>query len=438
MMYSACSTPAGGPAWRDGHGPRIAVIHEWLEKHAGSEQVLEQILRCYPSADVFVVVDFMDEKSRGFLKGHVVRASFIQKLPFARRHFRKLLGLMPLAIEQFDLTGYDLVISSHHAVAKGVITGPDQLHVSYVHSPMRYAWDLQARYLEERGLGWGGLGLYTRWLLHRLRAWDTRSAAGVDLFVANSRYIARRVQKAWRREALVLSPPVAVERFCLSSERQDFYLVVSRFVPYKRIDLIAEAFSRMPDRRLVIVGEGEGDDAIRAAAAGCANIEIRKPVRLDELVSLMGRARAFVFAAAEDFGIVMAEAQACGTPVIAYGVGGACDIVIDGDATEATGQFFSEQTADAIIAAVRAFEQKDHLISAETCRANAMRFSEAEFRRRFMEIVDEALAARTAARSTAPDRIRMTMTRDEENAMADYLGDGSHHGQNHGLKDEVI
>lgn len=431
MMRNSHVVPAQGGAERKEQQPRIAVIHEWLEKHAGSEHVLEQVLLCYPSADVFVVADFMPEKLRGFLKGHVVRTSFIQKLPFARRHFRKFLGLMPLAVEQFDLTGYDLVISSHHAVAKGVITGPDQLHVSYVHSPMRYAWDLQARYLEERGLRWGAMGLYTRWLLHRLRNWDARSASGVDLFVANSRYIARRVQKAWRREALVLNPPVAVEKFRLSSERQDFYLVVSRFVPYKRIDLIAEAFSRMPDRRLIIVGEGEGDAAIRVAATGCANIEIRKPVRIDELVALMGQARAFVFAAAEDFGIVMAEAQACGTPVIAYGVGGACDIVIGEDETNPTGLLFPEQTAEAIVAAVRTFEQNRYRIHAETCRANAMRFSEEEFRRRFVEIIDEAMAARASQASSTTDRVRMV--RGAGDIMADCSGESQHRG----MKDEV-
>lgn len=431
MMRNSHAVPTQEVAERREPGPRIAVIHEWLEKHAGSEHVLEQILLCYPTADVFVVADFMPERHRGFLKGHKVTTSFIQKLPFARRHFRKFLGLMPLAVEQFDLTGYDLVISSHHAVAKGVITGPDQLHVSYVHSPMRYAWDLQARYLEERGLGWGGLGLYTRWLLHRLRNWDARSAAGVDLFVANSRYISRRVQKAWRREAIVLNPPVSVDKFRLSFDREDFYLVVSRFVPYKRIDLIAEAFAKMPDRRLVIVGEGEGDAAIRAAAAGCPNIEIREPVRIDELVSLMGQARAFVFAAAEDFGIVMAEAQACGTPVIAYGVGGACDIVIGEDATDPTGLLFADQTAEAIVAAVRRFEQNRHRIHAEACRANAMRFSEEAFRRRFMEIVDEAMAARAVQPSIPADRI--PMTRATETVMAGHPDDL----RRHGLKDHV-
>jgi len=373
---------------------KVAIVHEWLEKFAGSERVLEQMLLCYPSADIFVVADFMPSHDRSFLKGHKVSTTFIQNLPFAKKHFRKYLGLMPLAIEQIDLTGYDLVLSSHHAVAKGVITGPDQLHISYVHSPMRYAWDLQFRYLHERGLRWGPMGLYTRWLLHRLRNWDARTAAGVDLFLANSDYIKKRIQKTWRRDAHVLHPPVAVDRFQPGQQRSDYYLVVSRFVPYKRIDLIAEAFREMPDLRLIIIGEGEGHDAISKASEGAKNIEIRQPVSSDALIDLMANARAFVFAAAEDFGIVMAEAQACGTPVIAYGVGGARDIVRQGVEGEDTGVLFPEQTASSIRDAVRAFEQNRANIRPEACRANAMRFSETQFRHHLREAVETALRSR--------------------------------------------
>lgn len=384
--------------------PQVAIIHEWLDKFSGSERVLEQILLCYPSADIFVVVDFLPEKDRAFLRGRKITTSFIQKLPLARRHFRKYLGLMPLAVEQFDLTGYDMVISSHHAVAKGVITGPDQIHVSYVHSPMRYAWDLQARYLKESGLGWGPKGLYTRWLLHRMRNWDYRSAGGVDLFLANSNYIARRIGKAWRREAQVLAPPVATEQFTLQKEKLDYYLVVSRFVPYKRIDLIAAAFRTMPGRKLVIIGEGEGEAAIRAAAGGAPNIEIRRPVPFAELSGLMAQARAFVFAAAEDFGIVMAEAQACGTPVIAYGVGGAGDIVVDDPAAARTGVLFHEQSAEAIRGAVDRFEECREDISPEACRANALRFSEKAFRQQLTRFVEEAHAARSGSVAASPLR----------------------------------
>ena len=379
---------------------RVAIVHEWLEVFAGSERVLEQLIACFPQADLFAVVDFMGERDRRFLGGRTVRTSFIQRLPFARKRFRNYLGLMPLAIEQFDLTGYDLIISSNHAVAKGVITGPEQLHVSYVHSPMRYAWDLQGRYLKESGLDRGLRGLYVRWLLHRLRQWDARSSAGVDLFVANSRYIAERIRKAYRREAAVLAPPVATAVFVpAGGAREDFYLVSSRFVPYKRIDLIVEAFAAMPERRLVVVGDGPGAVAVRRAAAGHANIEIRKPVSGGELVSLMQRARAFVFAAEEDFGITMAEAQSCGTPVIAYGVGGARDIVIDGGAGgAATGVLFGEQSVAAIRDAVDRFE-RDRAISPALCRDNALRFAEPEFRAEFRALVSAELGRKRQRRA---------------------------------------
>ena len=186
---------------------RVAIVHEWLEHYAGSERVLEQLLKCYPEADVFAVVDFMPPKERAFLAGRPVTTSFIQKLPFARSRFRNYLQLMPLAVEQFDLASYDLIISSNHAVAKGVLTGPKQVHVSYVHSPMRYAWDLQAQYLRESGVEKGPKSLYVRWLLHKMRVWDASSANGVDVFIANSSYIAKRIQKAYRREAIVVRRP---------------------------------------------------------------------------------------------------------------------------------------------------------------------------------------------------------------------------------------
>ncbi|MDT8296399.1 glycosyltransferase, partial [Roseomonas mucosa] len=214
--------------------PKVAIVHEWLDTYAGSERVLEQMLRCWPEADIFAVCDFLPPGERGFLQGRSVRTSFIQRLPFARKHFRKYLGLMPLAVSQLDLTGYDIVVSSHHAVAKGVIVGPSQVHVSYVHSPMRYAWDLQHQYLRQAGLERGPMGAYTRWLLHRLRQWDRSTAAGVDVFVANSAYIGERVRKTWRREAEVIYPPVDLESFSQQSPKEDFFLVASRFVPYKR------------------------------------------------------------------------------------------------------------------------------------------------------------------------------------------------------------
>jgi glycosyltransferase involved in cell wall biosynthesis len=353
---------------------KVAIVHEWLESYAGSERVVEQMLQVWPAADLYAVCDFMPPQERGWLGGRAVRTSFIQRLPGAAKRFRWYLGLMPLAVEQFDLSGYDLVVSSSHAVAKGVLTGPGQRHISYVHSPMRYAWDLQHQYLRQAGLERGVKGAYTRWLLHRLRGWDQASAARPDLLLANSSYIAERIRKCWGRTAEVLHPPVATERFTLREEKQDYFLIASRMVPYKRVELVAEAFAAMPQHRLVICGDGPSAPLVRAAARGAANIELRGRVSHDELVSLTRGARACVFMAEEDFGIATVEAQACGTPVIAFGKGGAADIVKPGE----TGLLFPEQSAASLREAVTAFAAQG--FAPQACRANAERFSEAAFR----------------------------------------------------------
>ncbi len=353
---------------------KVAIVHEWLESYAGSERVLEQLIKVWPEADLFAVCDFMPASERGFLAGKPVQTSFIQRLPGAAKRFRWYLGLMPLAVEQFDLSGYDLVVSSSHAVAKGVLTGPGQRHVSYVHSPMRYAWDLQHQYLRQAKLERGLKGAYTRWLLHRMRVWDQLSSARPDVLLANSSYIAERIRKCWRREATVLYPPVDTERFTLQAEKADYFVIASRMVPYKRVELVAEAFAGMPDLRLVICGDGPSMPLVRAAAAGAGNIEIRGRVSQDELVRVTREARACVLAAEEDFGIATVEAQACGTPVIAFGKGGAVDIVRPGE----TGVLFAEQSVEALRDAVRRFTAMS--IAPEACRANAERFSEAAFR----------------------------------------------------------
>lgn len=371
---------------------RVAIVHEWLEHYAGSERVIEQLLIMYPQAEIFAIVDFMPQAERSMLGGRPVRTTFIQKLPFARRCFRYYLGLMPVAIEQLDLSGFDLVISSNHAVAKGIITGPDQVHVCYVHSPMRYAWDMQAAYLRQGGIEWGLRGLYARWLLHRLRNWDVRSAAGVDVFVANSSYIARRIRKVYRRNATVVFPPVDVDRFEMSTAPRQDYVVVSRLVPYKRIDLVVEAFRRMPERVLHVAGDGPERERIAALADNAPNIILHGRVSDEEVLRMMRQAWAFVFAAEEDFGIAMVEAQACGTPLIVFGRGGACDIVRDmGDAGGATGVFFDEQGADAIITAVERFESIQDRITPQACHANAQRFSQNAFRQSMSRVVEQAL-----------------------------------------------
>jgi glycosyltransferase involved in cell wall biosynthesis len=366
---------------------KIAIIHEWLDSYAGSERVVEQMLACYPEADLFALCDFLPENQRGFLGGKIPTTSFIQRLPLARRMFRNYLQLMPLAVEQFDLQGYDLVLSSSHAVAKGVITGPGTRHISYVHSPMRYAWDLQHQYLRQAGLTRGLKGLYTRWLLGRMRAWDQMSAARPDVILGNSSYIVERIRKVWRREAAVLHPPVDLDGFPLSTAPRTHFLVASRQVPYKRVELVAEAFARMPELQLTIVGDGPAAPLVAKAAAGAPNITIRGRVPQAELVSLLQTARAFVFAAEEDFGIAMVEAQSCGTPLIVYGRGGARDIVREGE----TGLFFDAQTPEAIIAAVQDFVAREADFTPEACAAQARQFSIAEFRRKLQAVVRVAV-----------------------------------------------
>lgn len=366
---------------------KVAIVHEWLATYAGSERVVEQLLKIYPQADLFAVVDFLPEAERGFLQGHVPRTSFIQRLPKARRHFRHYLPLMPLAMEQLDLSSYDLVISSNHAVAKGVITGPHQLHVSYVHSPMRYAWDLQHQYLAESGLTRGLKSGLVRLFLHYLRFWDQRSANGVDHFVANSAFIARRIRKVYRREAVVIHPPVDIHGFPLQTEKEDFYLSASRMVPYKRVPLVVEAFARMPGRRLVVIGDGPDLERVKALAT--PNVQVLGFLPTAALVSHMQRARALVFAAEEDFGIAPVEAQACGTPVIAYGRGGSLETVRGGDDADATGLFFDAQTPEAICEAVERFEARSGGFPAETCRRHAQGFSEENFRQRLAAHVEQ-------------------------------------------------
>ncbi len=353
---------------------RVAIIHEWLVTYAGSEKVTAELLALFPRAEVFTTVDFLPADQRAFLRGRPVHTTFIQRLPFAKRKYRGYLPLMPLAIEQFDLSGFDLVLSSSHAVAKGVLTGPDQPHICYCHTPARYAWDLQARYLAEAGLGWGLRGLLARWLLHRFRQWDTRAALGVDHFIANSRYIGRRIAKSYRRESTVIHPPVDVERFTPDDQpREDVFLAASRVVPYKRLDLLVEAFKLMPDRRLQVIGDGPGLAKLHQLAG--PNVEILGWQPDAVLRERMRRCRAFLFAAEEDFGIIPVEALACGTPVIAYGRGGSCETLVEG----VTGTFFPEQTVASVRDAVERFCAQPAADPA-ACRHQAEKFSIPRFR----------------------------------------------------------
>lgn len=358
--------------------PTISIVTDWLVTYAGAEKVITEMLKIFPQSELFAVIDFLNDDARAKMLNKHAHTTFIQNFPFAKKKYRNYLPFMPLAIEQLDISDYDIVLSSSHAVAKGVLTGPDQLHISYVHSPVRYAWDLQHQYLKELGLNKGIKSLIIRWLLHKIRMWDYRTANGVDHFVANSNFIARRIKKVYGREADVIYPPVETNRFTLHENKEDFYFTASRMVPYKKIDLIVDAFSHMPNKKLVVIGDGPDMEKVKAKAKG--NIEILGYQSNDVMQDCMRRAKAFVFAAEEDFGITPVEAQACGTPVIAYGKGGALETVNSNLTCKPTGAFFKSQDIQSIIESIDLFEKNQTLYLPENCRDNALRFSDSRFR----------------------------------------------------------
>ncbi|HJI42026.1 glycosyltransferase family 4 protein [Dialister hominis] len=369
---------------------KIAIVCDWLVTYAGAEKVLEQMLNVFPEADLFAVVDFLPEGQRDFIKNKKVTTTFIQNLPRARKKYRNYLPFMPIAIEQLDLSGYDVVISSSHCVAKGVLTGPDQIHISYVHSPVRYAWDLQHQYLREAGLTHGLKSKIARLIMHYMRIWDTRTSNGVDYFIANSHFIARRIWKCYRREAEVIYPPVDVDKFTFCDKKEDFYLTASRMVPYKKMDLIVEAFSKMPDKQLIVIGQGPDFNKIKKLAG--PNVKLMGYQPDSVLQDYMQRAKAFIFAAEEDFGITPVEAQACGTPVIAYGKGGSLETVRGyGEMEKPTGIFFSNQKVQDLVDAVSSFEEISQDITAKDCRENAEKFAISVFRKRFSDFVNDVV-----------------------------------------------
>ena len=368
---------------------KVAIVHDWYVASGGAEKVVKQIIDLYPHADLFSVVDFFNEEQRSeYLQGKRVTTTFIQKLPFAKSKYRNYLSLMPFAIEQLDLTSYDLVISSSHAVAKGVITGPDQTHICYCHSPIRYAWDLKFQYLKETGLDSGLKAWIAKKMLYKIRQWDLSTVNGVDYFIANSNFIKSRVWKAYRREAEVIYPNVEVEDFDLVKTKKDYYFTASRMVPYKKLDLIVKAFSKMPDKKLIVIGDGP--DMAKIMKVKTNNIEILGYQTFDVLKEHLQNAKAFVFAAEEDFGIIPVEAQACGTPVICYGKGGLLETVENNK----TGIHFDQQTELSIIDAVTRFESNYDTFDGEYIRNHSSKFSTEVFKQKFKRFVDDKMKAR--------------------------------------------
>jgi len=367
------------------------VVHDWLYTNAGSEKVLDSILKCFPAERVFSLVDFLPETDRHFLRGIPVTTSFLQKMPFCRTQRRLYLPLMPLAVESLDVSGADLVISSSAAIAKGVLTHGEQLHLCYCHSPARYAWDLTKDYLGADGFLETLKGALARPVFHYFRLWDAGSANRVDHFIANSRYTARRLRRFYGRESTVIFPPVDVDRFPLEEHKEDFFITVSRLVPYKKVDLIAAACARL-GKKLLVVGEGPEMPKIKALSRGPVELLGWQP---DEVVvDLVRRARGFIFAAREEFGIAGVEAQAAGTPVIAFGAGGSLETIkgiFPGSHPQpgTTGVFFREQETPSLIEALEWFEGCRGEIDPQACRQNAVRFDRPRFEQEFKQFVLE-------------------------------------------------
>ena len=366
---------------------KYALVHEWLTPKAtgGSELVVREILN-HIDADLYALIDFESTNPKSYLYQRQIGSTFLQHFPFAKNGIQKYLPFLPLAIEQLDLRQYDVILSSSHAVAKGILTTGNQLHICYCHSPMRYAWDLTFDYLHHSKLGSGVAGWLTRYLLHQLRQWDVLSANRVDYFIANSHHTARRIWRCYRREATVIYPPVNVETFPFLPHKEDFYLTVSRLVSYKQVSLIVKAFNQL-QRPLVIIGTGSEMKQIRELAN--SNIQILGWQPDEAVKNYMSRAKAFVYAACEDFGIALVEAQACGTPVIAYGAGGALETVKDVRSYKDTGTgiLFNRQTAEALVEAVEKFEIYQHELNPEYMRSHAAQFSPEVFARRYLDFL---------------------------------------------------
>ena len=356
---------------------KVAIIHYWLVGMRGGERVLESLCRMFPEADIFAHV-YVPEEVSPLIRSHRVRTTFINRLPRAKHWYYQYLPLMPLALEQLDLRGYDLVISSESGPAKGVITEPDALHVCYCHSPMRYLWDQYFRYQEGRGFF---TRLVMRIAFHYLRLWDVASSARVERFAANSAYVARRIRQYWNRDAVVIYPPVDIGRFTVSPQHDGYYLWVGKMVRYKAPDLLIDAFN-ISGRSLVVIGDGELLHSLRKIAK--PNILLVGAVDDQAVARNLERCRALVFPGAEDFGIVPVEAMACGKPVIAYGRGGATETVVDG----VSGLFFDEPTVESLNGALARFEADEGRFDPQAIRACAEKFDEPTFSRRMREFIE--------------------------------------------------
>ena len=378
---------------------KVALIHDWLSQDykGGAEKVLKEIEKLLSNKDLnyslYTLVNHLDKDTLEEYNQEKIFTSLIQNLPFSKKHFHKYLPLFPYAIEQFDLNEYNLVISSSHSVAKGVITSPDQLHISYIHSPMRYAWDQMNTYLNKSSYKKLRLTILLRLILQSLRKWDYISSVRVDKFVANSSFTAKRIKKYWGRKSKIIHPPVDTNYFCPNDNRGEFYLSVSRLVPNKRIDLLVKAFNKL-NFPLIIVGKGpEKKDLEKIANKNIKFLGFQKD---SEIKELMENCRAFIYAGIEDFGIAPVEAMAAGSPIIAYGKAGILDTVncITSNSENPTGLIYKDQSQDALKDCVQYFEDKKIWKNFSNVNINnwAQNFGVETFQQKFNMYIDQSLA----------------------------------------------
>jgi glycosyltransferase involved in cell wall biosynthesis len=372
---------------------KVAIVHDWLTTYAGAERVLEELLGLYPDGDLFSLIDYLPASQRSWLGGRAPRTSFLQHLPLVKRYYRRYLPLMPAAVERFDLTAYDLVVSSSNAVAKGVLTHPDQLHICYLQGRnLKYAYEDRGNYP-----GGGLRRLAEDLFLTRVRVWDSVATRRPDVTIANSHYVSRWHRHRHGISARVIYPPVDTDFFSgfYREDKEPYYVTVGRLEPYKRMDLLIEAFRTIP-ARLLVIGEGTQLAALRSRAT--PNIEFLGYCDRERVARVISQASAFIFASREDFGIAPVEAQSCGTPVIALGAGGTRETIRGLDAPNPTGVFFPAQTPGDLLEAVRLFERERQRMLPAACRENAGRFAPDRFRQEFSALVAQEYASLQAGR----------------------------------------
>lgn len=364
---------------------RVALVHDWLTGMRGGEKVLEVLCGLYPDADLYTLL-YVKHRLSEVIERMNIKTSFIQKLPMVSKYYRYYLPLFPTAIEQFDLRGYDLVISTSHCVAKGILPMPDSLHISYCHTPMRYVWDMHFDYFKESGQRLQNL--LVPFFSNYLRIWDVTSSQRVDYFVANSRHVQNRIKKFYRRESTVIYPPVDCDFFypsTVSNRGRDYFLMVTAFAPYKKVDIAIEAFNRL-GKPLLIVGGGQGMDGSKKRAK--KNIEFLGWQSNEKVRDYYTGCKGFIFPGKEDFGITPVEAQACGKPVIAYGKGGVLESVVPLPQEKPTGVFFDEPTAESLLKAVELFERNPDQFDHHEIRKNALRFDKRGFCEKIESFID--------------------------------------------------